>query len=178
MKLNLLPNVAKFQADKIRFSKKIMSLVTYMFVVWVMGGALVMSLYWINRTRFLKSESKYKTLESDYMSMSGNVVINQVLRQKAKLISQILADRFEYGKTFVKMENLFEKNVTVKNMELKDRYSFLMTGVVSDGKLMDMVENRVNEINQGLVDGFLEAKLTTVSVDKNIWTFDMEVVLK
>jgi hypothetical protein len=178
MKLNLLPDVAKFQAEKIKFSKKVMSVMVSVLTVWVVALIIVMTFYWVNKIKFSKAEDKYITLENDYIKMSKEVVINQILRRKAKLVSQILGERFEYGETFAKMESLFENNVVIGSMELKDRYSFSLTGSVFGGELMDMVEERIDDINNGLVDEFLEASLVSVSVENDKWSFGLEVTLK
>ena len=178
MKLNLLPNVARFQAEKIKFSKKVMSIVVSVLSFWVVALVMVMVIYWINKIKFSKSETKYEILESEYIKMSEDVVINQVLRQKAKLVSQVLAERFEYGKAFARMGSLFGDAVVVDSMELGDKYNFSFEGSVIGGEQMDMVEERVEDVNKGLVDEFLSAKMVSSSVENDRWNFGLEVVLK
>lgn len=178
MDLNLLPDMAKFQVEKIKFSKKTTSLVVSILTVWVMALTILMVFYWTSKISFSKTEAKYKILEDDYKKMSEDVVINQRLRQKAKLISQILEERFEYGETFARMKSLFGDEVMIESMELDDKYNFSLTGSVIGNDLMDMVEERVNDISDGLIDGFLRAEIVSVLVENDKWSFGLEVVLK
>ena len=178
MDVNLLPNVAKFQADKVNFSRKMVSVTVIIGTVWVAVLAIVMIFYWINRINFSKTESKHKSLLADYLSMSEGVIVNQNLRYKLKLINQVLNQRFEYGKAFRQMESLFGEEVKLSSLELKDDKSFSFGGEVVSGELMDMVEKKIIDIKEGRVDGFFGASIDSVENQGDSWKFDLEVSLK
>jgi len=178
MEVNLLPNVAKFQADKVNFSRKMVGVTMTIGTVWVLVLAVVMTFYWINRINFSKTESKHKALLADYLSMSEGVIVNQNLRYKLKLVNQVLSQRFEYGKAFRQMESLFGDEVKLSSLELKDDKSFSFSGEVTNGELMDMVERKIIDINEGRVDGFFGARISSVENEADLWKFDLEVDLK
>jgi len=178
MEINLLPNVAKFQADKVNFSRKMVGITVTIGIVWVVVLAVVMVFYWVSRINFSKIESKHKVLLTDYLSMSEGVVVNQNLRYKLKLVNQVLSQRFEYGKAFRQMENLFGDEVKLSSLELKDDKSFSFSGEVANGELMDMVERKIIDINEGRVDGFLGARIGSIENEGDLWKFDLEVALK
>lgn len=177
IKLNLMPSMAKFQAEKIRFSKKVKSISMFVLLVWAVSLTIIMVIYWLSRLNLSKLNDKYKTLESDYKNMSENIIINQQLRYKAKLVSQILSSRFEYGATFSKMDSLFGEEVMIESMELVDNEKFTVSARVIGDDMMDMVEERVADINDGLVKEFVSAKLESVSVAGQEWSFGLEVTL-
>jgi len=178
MEVNLLSNVAKFQADKINFSRKMVRVMGIMASLWMVVLAIVMGFYWTSRISFTKTESSYKTLYADYLSMSEGVVINQNLRYKLKQVNQVLNQRFEYGKAFRQMENLFGAEVKVSGLELKEDRRFQLSGEVSSGELMDMVEKKVIDINGGKTDDFANAQMDSIKNIGDRWTFDLEVGLK
>lgn len=178
MDVNLLPNVAKFQADKVNFSRKMVGVTMTIGTVWVLVLTVVMAFYWTSRINFSKTESKYKALLADYLSMSEGVVVNQNLRYKLKLVNQVLTQRFEYGKAFRQMESLFGEEVKLSSLELKDDKSFSFSGEVANGELMDMVERKIVDINEGRVEGFFGANIGSVENQGDLWKFDLEVDLR
>jgi len=178
MEVNLLPNVAKFQADKVNFSRKMVGVTMTIGTVWVLVLAVVMAFYWISRINFSKTESKHKALLADYLSMSEGVVVNQNLRYKLKLVNQVLSQRFEYGRAFRQMESLFGEEVKLSSLELKDDKSFSFSGEVVNGELMDMVERKIIDINEGRVEGFFGSRISSVENEGDLWKFDLEVDLK
>ena len=91
----------------------------------------------------------------------------------------MLSDRFEYGKSMKLVKSLFSEKLLIKNMEMTDTKGFQVEGSVEAGEDMNELEDKVNYINSGLVDGVVSAQIKDVSIDTvKGWTFVMEVKLK
>jgi len=177
MELNLMPSMAKFQAEKIKFSKKVMSTTVYLLVGWVAVLVVVMAVYLFFKFNYSRLNDKYEVLLKDYKKMAEDVVINQDLRYKAKLVSGVLDKRFEYSVAFAKMNSLFGEDVVVEEMSLDDNSAVSVSAFVMTDESIDKIESLIADINEGLVDGFRNAVLGSVGLDGKKWSFSMEVDL-
>jgi hypothetical protein len=65
----------------------------------------------------------------------------------------------------------------LENFEIKDKKQFLLKGTIVNGINISEVEDKVRDINLGLYPDFGLAKLNSVIIDYNGWTFEMEVDL-
>lgn len=175
--LNLLPSVAKFQAAKIKL-KKSMSLAMGIFLGgWVLFMIIVF--VWLGISNYLLSQANKKntTAINKYKSLVTNVVLSKKNKYQAKLVGKILSERFEYGASINKVSKIFSQNVNVDNFEIKNKKQFILNGILTSGANMLEVEEKVRDINLGLLDGFSSAVLKSVSITGGIWTFQMEVNL-
>lgn len=177
MELNLMPSVAKFQAEKIKFSEKIKSITISLLAVWVAVLVVVMAVYLFFKFNYSSLNNKYEVLLKDYKKMAEDVIINQELRYKAKLVSQVLDKRFEYSVAFAKMNSLFGEDVVIEEMNLDDNSTVSIVAFVMTNESMDKIEAQIVNINNGLVDGFSNAVLGSIGLDGNKWSFSMEVDL-
>jgi len=177
MELNLMPSVAKFQAEKIKFSERIKSMTISLLVVWVAVLVVVMAVYLFFKFNYSNVNNKYEVLLKDYKKMAEDVIINQELRYKAKLVGQVLDKRFEYSVAFAKMNSLFGEDVVIEEMNLDGNSTVSITAYVLGGDAMDRIEAQIMDINNGLVDGFSNAVLGSIGLDGNKWSFSMEVDL-
>lgn len=175
--LNLLPSVAKFQAAKIKLKKRINFGMGIFFGCWVLLVVVILSWFWFSNYSLKKTESKNTIALNNYKSLATNVVLSKKNKYQAKLVGQVLKERFEYGSSIEKIINLFSKNITLENFEIKDKKKFLLKGTMVDGINVSEVEDKVRDINLGLYPDFGLAKLNSVVIDYNSWTFEMEVDL-
>jgi len=176
--LNLLPSSAKFQAERIHLKNIISSF------LWVFGGIwllLVISVFLFNFVldfNLKKLNTEYETVLNQYKSLSENMLLNQKIKYQAKIVAKVLSDRFEYGESMKLVSSLFSKNVIVDNSNISDKRKFEISGRVIEGQSINEVEDLVEQINAGLVDGVKSAEIKSVSVDAvKGWTFAMEVEL-
>ncbi len=176
--LNLLPSRAKFQAQKINLQKKVAVFVWIFSGFWVCLLVLLFGFWLISKLGLENDKGEYKTMLGQYKTMSDSAIASEKLKYKAKLVGKVLDGRFEYGESMRKVGTLFGSDVTVDNMELREGGRFELSGTVVGGQGMDGVEEKVAEINQGLVEGVVSAKMTALQVANNIWEFDMEVGTK
>jgi hypothetical protein len=177
--LNLLPSEAKFQAEKIKIKGIINNF------LWIFGGfwflfltgVVVVSLVLQLSLKGLVKE--YEKNKSQYQALAGSMAINQKVKYQAKVVSKVLLDRFEYGKSMEMIKNLFSENITISNLEIGDKKVFTVFGTVVDGNNLSEVEQKVVDVNHNLIDGFSSAKMTNLNYDPiRNWQFQMEVKLK
>jgi len=175
--LNLLPSVAKFQAAKIKLKKRVNLGMSVFLGCWVLLMVVIFSWLWFSNYSLKKTESKNTTALNNYKSLATNVVLSKKNKYQAKLVGQVLKERFEYGSSIEKITNLFSKNITLENFEIKDKKQFLLKGTIVNGINISEVEDKVRDINLGLYPDFGLAKLNSVVINYNSWTFEMEVDL-
>ncbi|MFA6185246.1 MAG: hypothetical protein WCT51_01675 [Candidatus Shapirobacteria bacterium] len=175
--LNLLPSVAKFQAAKIKLKKRINFGMSIFFGCWVLSVIVIFSWLWFCNYSLKKTENKNTTALNKYKSLATNVVLSKRNKYQAKLVGQVLKERFEYGSSIEKITNLFSENITLENFEIGNKKQFMLKGVMTNGKDISEVEEKVRDINLGLYPDFRLAKLNSISIGSNNWTFEMEVDL-
>lgn len=176
--LNLLPSQAKFQAEKIHLKMVINNF------LWIFGGVwllLVLAVFlfdFILNLNLKKLNSEYQTVSAQYQSLSENMLLNQKIKYQAKIVAKVLSNRFEYGKSMKLVSGLFSDNVELDNVDIAGSKKFNLSGTVVSGEYMDEVEDMVDQINSGFVDGFKSAEIKGVSVSAvKGWQFSMEVEL-
>lgn len=175
--LNLLPSMAKFQAAKIKLKKRI-NLVMFLFLgLWVLFAVIVFGILLINNYSLKEAEKKKAVASNKYKTLVTNVVVSQKNKYQAKLVGQVLKERFEYGTSIEKVTTLFSENIDLESFEIKSTKKFLLKGFLVDGSNLSEVEEKVKNINQGLYEGFSWANLNTVVVTSKGWSFEMEVDL-
>jgi Tfp pilus assembly protein PilN len=178
MDLNLLPSGAKFQAAKVKLQKKIRTAVVAIVSVWVGVAIVIFGLTIVIKLRTTTVEAQFKRAQSDYLAMSDNIVTSQTLKYRAKIVGEVLANRFEYGKAFEEINSLFPPEVKITNFKLKDRGGFQISAETSGSVNMDKVETIIADINNSQNDKFKDAKMTSLTYSEGGWVFAMEVGLK
>jgi len=179
MDLNLLPNRAKFQADKLELKKKVNKVVIMAGGVWLFVLVVVFGLWGWAKISLQTADKKRTKTENEYKALSQLIVASQQLKYRAKQVGEVLASRFEYSKAFNRMNNIFPKEmVKVTDLVFKDTSKFTVSGEVDTGAKMDYVEKRLESINRGDEEGLTMATLKGVGVKSGLWSFSMEVGLK
>jgi len=175
--LNLLPSVAKFQAAKIKLKKKINISIAIFLSLWIFSILVVF--LWLGITNIsLKRVNKENTLAlNQYKTLVGNVVISKKNKYQAKVVGKVLSERFEYGSSINKITKIFSENIVIENFEIKNKKQFVLKGLLSDGLNLIEVEEKIRDINFGLFPDFKSAKLNSLNIEKNGWSFEMEVDL-
>jgi hypothetical protein len=175
--LNLLPSVAKFQAAKIKLKKKINLAMIVFLGSWVFIMVVVFGWLWVNEYLLNNAKKTNTSALNRYKSLVSNAVLSQKNKYQAKLVGEVLSERFEYGTSIQKITTLFSDNVVLKNFEINDKKQFILDGFLVNGANMDEIEEKINNINSGLIPDLKSAKLDTVSVNGDGWSFEMEVDL-
>ncbi len=175
--LNLLPSVAKFQASKIKLKKQIRMGMLVFLSFWILLILAIFIQLWFNNYSLKTTKNKYAVASTKYQSLTTSVVLSKRSKYQAKLVGQVLNERFEYGSLIVEISNFFPENVKMENFEIKNKKQFMIKGIVS-GPEMDEIEDRINNINNGKEQNFSSAKLKNISISADGWKFEMEVNLK
>jgi hypothetical protein len=177
--LNLLPSQAKFQAEKMHWKMIINNFLWVFGGFWLLLVVLVFLLSLIKNLSLKKLNTEYKTVLAHYESLSENMLLNQKIKYQAKIVAKVLANRFEYGESMKLVSNLFSGNIIINKLDISDEKKFKINGGLLNGEAMDGVEDLVENINSGLVDGFKSAAIREVSVDLSKgWNFMVEVELE
>lgn len=173
--LNLLPSVAKFQAAKIKLKKQINLVMIVSLGLWIFFGAAVFGWWGFGSYSFNKAKSENDKALNQYKLLVDNVVLLKKNKYQVSLVSKVLAERFEYGTSIDKVSQLFLENINVGNFQIKDRKKIIIKGSLIKGSDLVEVEEKVRDIDAGLISGFKSAKLNSISVESGIWSFEMEV---
>lgn len=180
MDLNLLPSRAKFQAAKIKLKQRV-TWFNWIFVsAWFLIVLVVLLISFINKTRLDSADKNLALEEGRYNSLADDASISYQIKYVAKLVGKVLNDRFEYGTSIKKINNLFSPGIELTDYQIGKTNKFNLSGSISDGSKMDEVEQTVKDINNGKMPDFTSAKLSSVAIGKDGvgWIFEMEVQLK
>lgn len=178
MDLNLLPSRAKFQAVKIKLQSKVRLVLGGMIGLWVVVAAIILAMNVTIKVRLNNLNKQYQKAQADYLSMTENIVTSQRLKYKAKIVGELLDKRFEYGKAFEAAINLFPQGVVLTDFGLENQQGFKLSATTIGKSNMDLIEAKMEEINQGKNDDFSAAKMTALTYMNGGFNFSMEVSLK
>lgn len=177
--LNLLPSQAKFQAERMHLKAVINNFLWVFGGVWILLVIIVFLLELILNLSLKKFNKDYEKVSAQYQSLAGSIVLSQKIKYQAKVVAKVLSDRFEYGKSMKLVKELFSEKVTIDNLGMNGIKKFQVDGSVLNGEDLSEVEEKVNSINSGSVDGVSLAEIKDISVDAvKGWKFSVEVKLK
>jgi len=177
--LNLLPSQAKFQAARMKLQGILRQYMSLALVIWVAVIIVVVVLYLGSNFILNLQNKKYQQSLSSLKGMSEEVVTNQLMKFRTKVLGQVLKDRFEYSVAFEKINSIFTEKAKVAKFELNKNKEFIIEVRAPDKEALNYVEDKVAEANKGLVDG-----VKTITIDSanytlgNNWSINMEVALK
>ncbi|MBP9817959.1 hypothetical protein KBC75_04395 [Candidatus Shapirobacteria bacterium] len=178
MNLNLLPSQARFQASKVKLKLKARTVMAVLVVVWmvVMVGTYTAEL--IVNARLKMLTNKKNSAIASVNAMSEQVMVNQNLKYKSKLVGKALSQRFEYGKAFEKVNSLFPEGIKLTSFELESRGNFKVSGTTQGKENVDKLERLITNINEGNDEKFSSIMMNSLAVKGDTWSFDMEARVK
>jgi hypothetical protein len=178
MDLNLLPSQAKFQAKKNQLMATVRKW-SYVFGALWLGALVVVFAWWMLSGMQLKSSQKdYKKVLADYEGLSDGAVLSERLKYQAKLVGQVLNERFEYGEAIKKVSGLFSDRIKLNDVNLTEKNLFRLVGTTEGIKGSDEVEEKAAMINRGEVEGLESAEIRSLGWSSNFWDFELEVKSK
>jgi len=176
--LNLLPSEAKFQAERMHLKKLINNFLWVLGGFWLVVVIILLGLNLLGQLNLNQLQKKYKKSVDQYKSLVGDVIISQKVKNQAKIVATVLKSRFEYGNSMDKIKNIFSEKVMIDSFDLEEIKVYKIEASVPEKKDFEEVEIKIDDINQGRVEGFKSAKLVDLVLDKiKGWNFVMEVVL-
>ena len=177
--LNLLPSQAKFQAERMHLKAIIDNFLWIFGGVWILLVIVVFLLELVLNLSLTKFNKDYEKASNQYQSLAGNMVLNQKIKYQAKIVAKVLSDRFEYGKSMKLVEELFPEKIIIDKLEVVEVKKIQVSGSVSTGSDLNDLEDKIDQINRGLVDRVDSIKVNDISVDPvKGWKFVVEVKLK
>lgn len=177
--LNLLPSSAKFQVERVKWRRWAKGYLWILGVLWLVLVVIVVVWWLVVKYGLAGLEQKYQRVLASYKALAGEAWENEKIKYKTKVVGEMLVNRFEYGQTLRKIDELFpSQKIKIDDFELADKKRFLVKGQIDDGPNVDELEKRISEINQGGSEIFNQAGLLALSVDGLVWSFEMEVDIK
>lgn len=177
--LNLLPSQAKFQAAKMKLRATLRHYMAIAIVLWIAVMILVGALFFGSGFVLSLQSKKYDQSLASYRGLSQEIILNQLLKYRSKVLGQVLDDRFEYSAAFEKINSIFSEKAKVSGFELNKNKEFVVNVLAADKNGVDFVENKVAEANDGVMEGVQKITIKNVSyVVNGGWAINMEVVLK
>jgi len=179
LNLNLLPNQAKFQAAKIKLRDTLNRYMKWGLELWLLITVVTFALYFGSNWLLNRQTNLYNQAFAAYKNLAEEISVGQMLKYRAKVLGQVLGERFEYSAAFEKVNSLFADQAKVTNFNLLEN-SVVEVSVTAVGKsASEAIEDKVEKISKGEVEGVKSAKITSATYyrDGN-WIIKMEVVLK
>jgi len=178
MNLNLLPSKAKFQAAKIKLKTQVNKIAIGLVAAWVVACAIVLGVNFFIKYKLANAVVQNKKIQENYTGLQSNILVSQKLKYKAKMVGGVLASRFEYGKAFEMIENMFPEVITLDDYDLKEDGTFRIDGTTKTREGVDLVENTIESINSDKNKALTGASLTSLKNFKGVWSFTIVVTLK
>lgn len=177
--LNLLPSQAKFQVARMKLRKTLRRYMAIALIGWVAVVIVVAVLYFGSDFILKLQNKKYDGALSSYQNMSSDIILNQLLKYRAKVLGQVLKDRFEYSAAFERINSIFSNRAKVSKFDLDKDKGFMVEVSVSNKESLDYVESQIMEANKGNIEGVekIIIESATYSFD-GTWLVNMEVSLK
>ncbi|MBU3935430.1 hypothetical protein KJ909_02030 [Patescibacteria group bacterium] len=176
--LNLLPSQAKFQAKIINLKKKVTTFLWGVTGFWLLVLGVTFAVWLFFRLNLNREKDNYTKTLAQYKSLSDNAFVSEKLKYRAKLVAKMLDERFEYGESIKKAQSFFSEKIKVEGFELLNVGDFEISGVVAGVEGIDEVEEKIEKIAEGRLEGFAFAKMKSLSFANNAWEFNMELKLE
>jgi hypothetical protein len=176
--INLLPNQAKFRALRSALQKKI-NLFMWLFGVGMTLTALVVIGFLVfSRTSLNGLIKKQNALNMELKTMSDVFTTSWAVKYRAKIVGNLLSDRFEYGESIEKVNDLFSKKVSVNSLEIRGINDFLIDAEAKNDEGINEIEALIEEVKNKENEDLDNVNLISLSKSGSTWKFKMEVKLK
>jgi hypothetical protein len=176
--VNLIPSEAKFQAQRIRFGKKMVKISQVLGAVWLSLVVVIFGIWIVLRQLYQVEKNKLGVAEKAYEQMSNKLITNQKLRYKIKLVSQIIDGRFEYARAFNTVNEYLPPEANVTKLELKKDGKFAIELQIMGARAMEEMEAKIKATNEGMVEAIESVVLKSIAVNNGTWSLALEVGIK
>ena len=145
---------------------------------WLVVVIIILGLNLLGQINLNQLNKKQQKSADQYKSLAQDMLITQQVKHQAKVVATVLQKRFEYGSSMEKIKNIFSDKVVIDAFQLTEAKTYKIEVSVPEPINVDEIEVRIDDINQGLVEGFKSAKLESLEIGKmKEWLLSMEVVL-
>lgn len=178
MGLNLLPSVAKFQVAKVKIKRRVLVFIIAISVIWFTITASVFGTWIWQNNQLVVVKRNYEKVYAEYKKKADLLITSQRLKYQAKAVGEVLATRFEYGTAITNINKLMPEGVSITNFAVKSKNEFEINYETVDGKMIDEVEKKMDEINKGKIEGFAGAELNSIEDRTSVWVFKLHIKTK
>lgn len=178
MSVSLLPSQAKFQLAKTKLKEKLLVVMVVVVLIWLVASLSIWVWWIIQNQKYKSTKLDYEKVSVEYKNRKDELLTSYKLKYQAKMVGRVLASRFEYGKAITNINNLLPKDIAIDTFKIQGQNSFLISYSTTEGKNIDIVEEKLEEIKNNKITEFESAKLNSLSFDNNNWKFILEVRTK
>jgi hypothetical protein len=176
--INLLPSQAKFRALRSVIQKKINLFMGLFGSVVIVASLVVIGFLFFSHQSLVKANNQYEALNMELRTMSDVFATSWGVKYRAKIVGKLLDDRFEYGNSIERVNNLFSKDISVSSMEIIAMNDFLINAESASDEGMMEIENMIELVKKEEIDGLENLNLLSLSKVGSNWKFKLEVQLK
>ena len=178
MSVSLLPSQAKFQLAKTKLREKLLVVMVSVISIWLVASLSIWVWWIVQNQKLIRVKKEYENVSVEYKNRQNDLLTSYKLKYEAKMVGKVLASRFEYGKAITNINNLLPKNIAIDTFKIQAQNSFLIAYSTTDGKNIDIVEEKLDEIKNNKIPDFASAKINSLSMDTGVWKFTLEVKTK
>lgn len=177
--LNLLPSQAKFQAARMKLQEILRRYMFFALILWLTVVVLMIILYFGSNYILEQRNKKYQQILTDFQSNTEELVVNQLVKYRTKVLGQVLKNRYEYSVAFEKINSIFADKVKLSKFELDVDKKFTVKVIALDKDSVDYIEEKIEQANSNNLEGVKSINIvnTNYSID-DAWLITLEVVLK
>ncbi len=175
-KVSLLPGQARFRLDQIRLAKRGKRIALWGIGVLSVCFVVVYGVFFLHNSLLSGSEKKIERAKADFRSLGEEVELNQEARYRLKLVSEILASRFNYGTAMRVALDFLPEETVVKGLEFEKGNLLGLKGCLGSYQLMDSFEKEIEkEFPREGEEGISGVRLERLGVEDSNWCFEVEV---
>jgi len=175
-KVSLLPSQARFRLDQIRLAQKGKKITLLGIGVVLVCFGMVYAVFFLHKSLLSGSEKKMDRARADFKSLGEEVELNQEARYRLKLVSEILANRFNYGTAMKIALDFLPEETKVEGLEFEKGNLLGLKGCLDSYQLMDSFEKKIEKgFPREGEEGISGARLKKLGVEDNNWCFEVEV---
>jgi hypothetical protein len=168
-----LPSQAKFRLDRMRLVKKNQMVMIVVAGLWILAVIVVFGINYWGSFKLASAKKGYSMVNKDFAGLSESIATSQRLKYNAKLLGRVLGARFEYGKAFISINQLFPPGLVLTDLKLEEE-KFNVKGQ-AEMRVMDEVEKLIDKVNRGGNSDFSTIKLVDIKLNNGVWALEMEV---
>ncbi|MBP6891912.1 hypothetical protein KBB92_03210 [Candidatus Shapirobacteria bacterium] len=176
--LNLLPNQAKFQLERMQLKAKIRKIIIIVVITWLSVGLITLALNMAVDSVFKSEDRKYQQSLTTLRSMDKEITLSQLIKYRIKVLGEVLSERYEYSTAFENINNLFSPQASLDKFNMDEHRNYTIEISVKDEDTLNFVEDKVKRINNGEVEGVKKVNMKKAVVDGELWKVNMEVIIK
>lgn len=178
-KVSLLPGQARFRLDQIRLARRGRKIALSGIGVLLVCFGVVYGMFFLHKSLLSGSEKKVESARADFKSLGEEVELNQEARYRLKLVSEILAGRFNYGTAMQVAFDFLPDETRVEGLEFEKGNFLGLKGCLDSYQLMDSFERKIEkEFPREGEENIFGVRFKRLEVEDSDWCFEVEVEVK